>query len=168
MGIEGRFIPATNVNSATVPGSAAAWVDIHANFGSGTKTLGELLEVCHPVLCFFRLRTLTRRSSTASYQSCYERVRRWPSSCCRGVQQHCLGPEARLTFANRLQWALSEELLRTASPAGAEVFLLDGKAPRAGQIFTNPGLANTFKAVASKGKAGFYEGPVAQAIVDGK
>lgn len=45
MGITSSYIPATNVNSATVPGAAAAWVDIHEHFGGGTLTLSQLLEV---------------------------------------------------------------------------------------------------------------------------
>ena len=43
----------------------------------------------------------------------------------------------------------------------------DGKrAPRAGELFRNPGLAKTYRLLAQKGKKGFYEGKVAQAIVD--
>jgi gamma-glutamyltranspeptidase/glutathione hydrolase len=43
---------------------------------------------------------------------------------------------------------------------------LNGRAPRAGEIFRNPGLARTFRTVAEGGKAAFYQGPIAQAIVD--
>eukprot|EP01117_Protostelium_nocturnum_P000399 TRINITY_DN10467_c0_g1_i1.p1 TRINITY_DN10467_c0_g1~~TRINITY_DN10467_c0_g1_i1.p1 ORF type:complete len:547 (+),score=192.28 TRINITY_DN10467_c0_g1_i1:112-1752(+) len=45
-------------------------------------------------------------------------------------------------------------------------FLPDGKPPSAGQIIKLPGLANTFKLLAEKGKEGFYEGEVADAIVE--
>ena len=42
----------------------------------------------------------------------------------------------------------------------------DGKrAPRPGELFYNPTLANTFRLLAKDGKAGFYEGPVAEALV---
>ena len=42
----------------------------------------------------------------------------------------------------------------------------DGKrAPRPGELFCNPTLANTFRLLAKKGKAGFYEGPVAEAVI---
>ncbi|XP_068136843.1 glutathione hydrolase-like YwrD proenzyme [Hyperolius riggenbachi] len=43
--------------------------------------------------------------------------------------------------------------------------LIDGAAPQHGQIFRNPSLANTFKTVSKDGKKGFYEGRIAQAIV---
>lgn len=39
------------------------------------------------------------------------------------------------------------------------------RAPRAGEIFSNPNLANTFRRLAKDNKAGFYEGPIAQALI---
>lgn len=39
------------------------------------------------------------------------------------------------------------------------------RAPYAGEVFRNPTLANTFRLVAERGKKGFYEGPVAEALV---
>lgn len=50
------------------------------------------------------------------------------------------------------------------SPNGAEL-LKDGQAPSTGQIFKNPNLSKVFTEIATKGKAGFYEGWVADAIV---
>lgn len=44
--------------------------------------------------------------------------------------------------------------------------LLNGKAPRAGEIMKNPFLANTFRSVAAEGKAGYYKGRIAEAIVE--
>lgn len=40
------------------------------------------------------------------------------------------------------------------------------RAPYMGEVFRNPGLANVFEEVATKGKDGFYKGWVAQSIVD--
>lgn len=43
----------------------------------------------------------------------------------------------------------------------------DGKrAPLPGEIFQNPNLAQTFRLLAKHGKKGFYEGPVANALVE--
>lgn len=69
-------------------------------------------------------------------------------------------------------WSDSEEMIRNASPNFREMLKRDPKAenyvraPRAGEIMKNPTLAKTFRAVAEEGKAGFYTGRVAKAIVD--
>ncbi len=54
--------------------------------------------------------------------------------------------------------------LKTA-PNGREL-TLDGRGPNPGEIFRNPGLARTFRAVAEGGKKAFYEGPIAEAIAE--
>ncbi|KAH7912602.1 gamma-glutamyltranspeptidase [Hygrophoropsis aurantiaca] len=43
-GIKGGQIPLTDLNSVTVPGAAAAWVDTVEKFGSGKLTVGQVLE----------------------------------------------------------------------------------------------------------------------------
>jgi gamma-glutamyltranspeptidase/glutathione hydrolase len=52
-----------------------------------------------------------------------------------------------------------------ASAAGGDQMLLNGRAPRAGEIFRNPGLARTFERVADGGAQAFYTGEIAEAIV---
>lgn len=41
---------------------------------------------------------------------------------------------------------------------------IDGRAPRAGEIFRNPGLARTFRVIAEGGKTAYYQGEIASAI----
>ena len=43
-GVKGGSIPLTNMNSVTVPGAAAAWVDAVALYGSGSVTFAEVME----------------------------------------------------------------------------------------------------------------------------
>ncbi|KAI0931898.1 hypothetical protein AcW2_000673 [Taiwanofungus camphoratus] len=43
-GVTGNQIPVTNLNSVTVPGAAAAWVDTVEKFGSGKLSVAEVLE----------------------------------------------------------------------------------------------------------------------------
>lgn len=44
--------------------------------------------------------------------------------------------------------------------------LLNGRAPRPGEVIKLPNLAQTFRELGKKGKDGFYKGRIAQAIVD--
>jgi gamma-glutamyltranspeptidase/glutathione hydrolase len=61
-------------------------------------------------------------------------------------------------------WASAEETLR-GIPEAAKTWLIENRAPRAGEVFKNPALAATLRRIAEHGRAGFYEGPVAEAIL---
>jgi len=50
-------------------------------------------------------------------------------------------------------------------PDSAATYLPDGRAPREGEIFRNPRLAASYKAIAAEGPAAFYRGSIAQKIV---
>jgi gamma-glutamyltranspeptidase / glutathione hydrolase len=60
--------------------------------------------------------------------------------------------------------ALSEKL--AAEPTAAGTYLPAGQAPRAGEIFRNVDLARSLRLIAERGRSGFYEGPIADAILD--
>ncbi len=49
-------------------------------------------------------------------------------------------------------------------PGFADTFLPGGEAPKKGQLFRNPGLANTYRTVAEGGRDAFYKGDIARAI----
>jgi len=61
-------------------------------------------------------------------------------------------------------WQLSVPRLSPQPGAFAESFTIDGKAPRKGQIFKNPDLANTYRTLAAKGRDAFYKGEIARKI----
>jgi gamma-glutamyltranspeptidase / glutathione hydrolase len=52
------------------------------------------------------------------------------------------------------------------TPASAANYLIDGRAPRAGDIFHQKNLARSLRTLALGGRDAFYKGEIAQAIVD--
>ncbi|KAG8747436.1 hypothetical protein FRC10_001107 [Ceratobasidium sp. 414] len=124
-GATGRQLLETDLNSVTVPGAAAAWVDTVEKFGSGKVSLGDVMA---PAI---RLAE-------------------------EGV------PVSEIHAA---LWKLSESLIKQASPS-FESMLLNGRAPRAGEVMRFPDLARTFRTLVTEGKKGFYTGRIAEAIVE--
>jgi gamma-glutamyltranspeptidase/glutathione hydrolase len=61
-------------------------------------------------------------------------------------------------------WQHSVDLLKK-HPAAVRTYLIDGRAPRTGEIFSQPNLARTLKTVASFGTSAFYHGEIAEKMV---
>jgi gamma-glutamyltranspeptidase/glutathione hydrolase len=61
-------------------------------------------------------------------------------------------------------WSFGAERQLKYAPNGEEL-LIDGRAPRTGEIFQNKNLARTFELVARDGPSAFYQGQIAEAIV---
>lgn len=61
------------------------------------------------------------------------------------------------------QWKQEEEQL-LATKEASETFLIGGRAPREGERFANPRLAETLKAIAAGGRDAFYKGEIARKI----
>ncbi len=62
-------------------------------------------------------------------------------------------------------WARGAERQLRGAPGGLEL-TIDGRGPRPGEIFRNPGLAGTLRTVAEGGKDAFYQGEIAAAIAE--
>jgi gamma-glutamyltranspeptidase / glutathione hydrolase len=60
-------------------------------------------------------------------------------------------------------WARSVPLL-SKWPGFSEQFTFDGRAPRVGELWKNPNLANTLEAIAKGGRDAFYKGDIARRI----
>ena len=59
----------------------------------------------------------------------------------------------------------TQEGVSKLSGAAREHFLLDGQAPKPGERFAYPAKAEALELIAKNGRAGFYEGPVAEDMV---
>lgn len=64
-----------------------------------------------------------------------------------------------------LDWHRLADKLK-ADRSAAEKYLKSGNAPRPGDIWRSPELAETLKRIAREGRDGFYKGPVAEDIVN--
>ena len=64
-----------------------------------------------------------------------------------------------------LSWQRGAERQLGTSLNGREL-TIDGRGPRPGEIFYNPGLARTFRVVAGGGKEAYYQGEIAEAIAE--
>lgn len=62
------------------------------------------------------------------------------------------------------QWSAAARDLAT-EPNAAKTYLVNGRPPRAGEVFKNLDLAGSLRRIAEKGAAGFYEGKTAEAIL---
>jgi len=62
-------------------------------------------------------------------------------------------------------WRSGETVFRD-QPGFAETFLVGGRAPRKGDVFTNPGLAETLERIVEHGRDEFYRGSTAVRISD--
>jgi gamma-glutamyltranspeptidase/glutathione hydrolase len=68
-----------------------------------------------------------------------------------------------LTEVIAQEWRSSANALKEF-PGFAETFMPNGRAPRKGEVFKNPNLANTLEGIAQGGREAFYEGEVARTI----
>jgi gamma-glutamyltranspeptidase / glutathione hydrolase len=71
-------------------------------------------------------------------------------------------PIAEVTAGN---WRNATAML-AAHPNSRKLFLMNGdRAPRAGELFRNPDLANSLRRIALRGREGYYTGATAEAIL---
>ncbi len=117
--------------------------------------LGESLPQFHPY-------TITVPGACAGWCDLLERHGRLPTS-------QVLAPSIRLAEegfpvspVTAYFWERSAKRLSEA-PGGIEM-TIDGRAPRAGEIFQNPGLARALRKIAEGGRMAFYQGEIAEAI----
>ena len=140
-------IPSKSVLAVTIPGAPAGWIDTIEKFGSGKLSMEDVLTPA--------IELGEEGFPVAELSSLF-------------VSDEML---KQRNSANQCQWRHYEEPIRKASPNFGEMLKTDSsapdgkRAPNPGELFFNPTLANTFRLLAKNGKAGFYEGPVAEALI---
>ena len=115
-------MPASGIDTVTVPGAVAGWNALHTRFGKLPWK-----QILQPAIHY----------ANEGYPV----------------------PELIHGF-----W--TEELEKiSADPESRRVYLLNGKVPDVGQIFTNSDLAKALQLIAEEGASAFYKGKIAQAIL---
>ncbi|MGQ9841818.1 MAG: gamma-glutamyltransferase family protein, partial [Anaerolineae bacterium] len=137
-------------------GEGAAGVGAHNDRAVGAHGRAPLLPPYHPY-------TITVPGACAGWCDLVERHGRLPLA-------RILAPAIRLAEKGfpvapitAYHWVRGAERQLAQAPGGLEL-TIDGRAPRPGELFRNPGLARTLRAVAEGGKDAFYCGPIAEAI----
>jgi gamma-glutamyltranspeptidase/glutathione hydrolase len=118
-----RTMPASGIDSVTVPGAVSGWFALHARFGR--LEMPALLEAAvHHAEAGFPVSEITA-----------------------------------------LEWQAGEAFLAGDTEA-SRIYLPDGRAPRAGDVFRNPDLAATYERLAARGPDDFYRGDTAARMLD--
>ena len=86
----------------------------------------------------------------------------WSDKARVAGQAH-LGPCCEKIIAT--DWKAAQEKL-ARHPASAANYLIDGRAPRHGELFKSPDLAKTFRIIADEGPDAFYRGALARKITE--
>ncbi len=70
-------------------------------------------------------------------------------------------PLSEVTAGN---WAGGVTML-SQHPNSAKTYLINGRAPKAGEVFKNPDLARSLRLIGDEGRDAYYKGPIAKAIL---
>lgn len=116
---------------------------------------GSSLPAAHPY-------TITVPGACAAWCDLVERFGRLP-------MEEILKPARKLAeegfpVAPVTAYFWRQGLVQLCGSVSGEELTFDGRAPLAGEIFRNPGLARTFDQIAHGGKMSFYEGALAESI----
>ncbi len=119
--------------------------------------LGENLPPLHPY-------TITVPGACGGWYDLNERFGRLPLSEIFEPAIHLAEEGFPVAPLTAYYWQRGAEKCLNQALNGTEL-TIDGRAPRPGEIFRNPGLARTLRTIAEGGKTAFYQGEIARAIV---
>ncbi|CAJ1061134.1 glutathione hydrolase-like YwrD proenzyme isoform X3 [Xyrichtys novacula] len=167
---------------STGPGGDAFCLFYSKNMGEIRGINGSGRSPRAQTLDFFESRGYTAEAPPSPYDALNITVPGAPACWCDTVQlfgSHKLSLQEVLSGAVELaevgfpvaevaahHWAKWVAALRDDGKELGGDLLIDGHAPKSGQVFRNPSLAQTLREIGERGKPAFYQGRVAQAIVD--
>ena len=143
----------------------AATGEVHALNGSGRSPAGLRLEDAAEDWERQGVHAATVPGAAAGWEDALARHGRMDLAAVLGPAIELAEGGTPITPVIARAWESQEELLREQSPHGGEL-LIDGRAPRAGEVWRNAGLARTMRELAEGGSAAFYEGAAGRAIVE--
>lgn len=118
--------------------------------------LGEHLPPYHPY-------TITVPGACAAWCDIVERFGRLPMADVLAPARRLAEEGFPVAPLTAYYWQRAAEGQLRQAVNGVEL-TIDGRGPRPGEIFRNPGLARSFDQIAKGGKRAFYEGPIAESI----
>lgn len=146
----------------------AATGRIYALNGSGRAPAALTIERIQneglgPKLPQFHPYTITVPGACAAWCDIIERFGRLPMADILAPARQLAEEGFPVTPTTSFFWERGIERQLSQAVNGLEM-TINGRAPRAGEIFRNPGLARTFEQIVQGGKKAFYEGPIAESI----
>jgi len=111
----------------------------------------------------FHAHTVTVPGACAGWCDLVERHGRLPLSRSLAPAIHLAEQGFPVAPLTAYSWGRGVERQLRHAPGGLEL-TISGRAPRAGELFRNPGLGRTLRRVAEGGKAAFYQGEIAEEI----
>jgi gamma-glutamyltranspeptidase/glutathione hydrolase len=110
------------------------------------------------------IHTVTVPGAVAGWSALHSRFGRLPLADLLAPAIHYAEEGFSVTEIVARGWESCAERL-DAHPNTAKTYLVNGRPPRAGEIFRNPDLATSLRRIAQSGRDGFYRGPTAEAIL---
>jgi gamma-glutamyltranspeptidase / glutathione hydrolase len=109
--------------------------------------------------------TVTVPGAVAGWQAMRDRFGQLPLSTLLAPAIYYAEKGFPVTEVVAANWTPAIRML-SAQANAKETFVINGRAPREGEVFRNPDLGRALRRIAERGREGFYTGPSAQAIVD--
>jgi gamma-glutamyltranspeptidase/glutathione hydrolase len=129
----------------------------------GLLTMEEVKRLGHERIPYTGVLPQTVPGCVDGWFELHERFGKLPMKDILAPAIRCAEEGFPVTEVIAFYWDLGGRRLKD-EPGFAGTYLPDGRAPRKGEIFRNPGLARTYGLLSKKGRDAFYKGEIARTI----